>query len=739
MKGMQKISRGNGFKGVLSYALEGKDREAGHGRMIGGSMASTGINSLAAEFRAIAGRRLDIARPVWHNSLRMPSGEDISDERWNAIGKSYLKRMGFDLKNTQYAFFKHDEEHMHLVVNRVLINGTVFLGKQENLISTRVISELEKAFKLTITRGPSYTPEGKIVMPEKRGLKKGEIEMALRMETKPARVLLQELVAGALKGRPTTLQFLERLDAAGVTAVPNIASTARMNGFAFEWEGVLFKGSDLGAAFKWGAIQQEIVYDQAADSAELARRQVEARDRRANSSVAEPAGDAAPELVGIAAAAERPGEANRGAAGDDLSTGRGDSAGGRGLERDRAAVGVAAGDGREAEGDRVGAAQGPGGPALDAGQRGQDSAGREGSERGEGQPHEIDGRVPAGQRGAAVDAGKPGELDRAQAVWALQEIARPAALHDEDLKVKAWQQQAAALGAPAYRLTLKDGLRPLGKERTAPRIGLRKTGEPAPGYNARQVEKLIPKLQAFNLKGFDVYLTPVDAAHHYMVVQGMTPARLAGLRADGYVPALVQQSGQDDVQAVLKVSRESAREDEQRLADAVTAELNARLGGPLVTDAEAGQALPMAGFSQHGPTKKGMLTVILEALGALCRRTLAHLQSARFKADEKKAREARQEAQQQVVKERARQAAKAASEPDVRTFQRYAASFNGANPDEVDLEVAKSMLKEGRKPGQVAAALRTSPGLAGRYLEDAELHVQEIVSKARKTLNLLAP
>ena len=225
MKGMQKISRGSGFKGVLSYAFEGEKKENGHGRLIGGNMASTGISSLAAEFRAIAARRPDIAKPVWHNSLRLPAGEDVTDERWSVIGKSYLKRMEFDLKNTKFAFFKHVDDHVHLIVNRVLINGTVFLGKNENLISTRVISEMEKAFKLTLTPGPSYTPEGKIVMPEKTRLKKAEREMTLRIETKPARLVLQELVAGALKGRPTTWQFLERLDAAGVAAVPNIAST----------------------------------------------------------------------------------------------------------------------------------------------------------------------------------------------------------------------------------------------------------------------------------------------------------------------------------------------------------------------------------------------------------------------------------------------------------------------------------------------------------------------------------
>ena len=733
MKGMQKISRGSGFKGVLSYAFEGEKREKGHGRLLGGTMASTGISGLAAEFRAIARRRPDIAKPVWHNSLRMPAGEDIGDERWMAIGKSYLKRMGFDLKNTQFAVFKHDEEHMHLIVNRVLTNGTVFLGKQENLISTRVISELEKAFKLTLTQGPSYTPEGKIVMPQKTGLKKAELERALRAQTKPARLLLQELVAGAMKGRPTMQQFLERLDAAGVTALPNIASTGTMNGFAFEWEGIAFSGSKLGAAYKWAALQQEIVYDKDADRAELARRQSEARDRRADEPAAGPAGDAAPEPVGSAASAERPAGADRGAAADDLSTGRGDPASGRGLERDYAAAGVAADDGRPAQSNRVGAAQGQERPAGDAGQRGDDGGGRQSSERGEGQPHAADDRVPAGQRRATAQTGEPGEPGRAQAVRILQEIARPAVLHDEDLKGKAWQQQAAALGAPVYRLTLKDGLRPLGKERTAPRIGLRKAGEPAPGYSARQIEALIPKLREFNGKGFDVYLTPVDPVHHYVVVQGLTPQRLDGLRADGYVPALVQQSGKADLQAVLKAPRESDRDDASSIAEAVSLELNQHWGGQASVD--AGQGLPMAGFTRHGPTKKSALTVILEALGALCMKTLARLRSLRLTSDQDAEKVA---LTQQSELKKGQSAAKFMLEMDAKVYRRHAAQSSGANQDQIDLEVAKKMLKERQSPGQVKAALRTSPNLAGRHA-DVELYVKEAVKNVRKALDASAP
>lgn len=258
---MQRISRGLDFRGALSYALEGENKQPGHGRLMGGNMASTSIGSMAAEFRAIASRRLDIEKPVWHSALRMPAGEDVSDERWEAIGKSYLKRMGFDLQRTQFAFFKHDPEHMHLIVNRVQTDGKVFLGRNENLESTRIIGEMEKAFKLTITTGPSYTPEGKLVMPEKTRLKKGEIEMALRTGKISARTVLQDMVANAMEGQPTMRQFLERLDAAGVTAVPNVSAAGQINGFSFQWEGVAFTGSQLGQTYKWAAIKTKVKHD----------------------------------------------------------------------------------------------------------------------------------------------------------------------------------------------------------------------------------------------------------------------------------------------------------------------------------------------------------------------------------------------------------------------------------------------------------------------------------------------
>ena len=697
MKGMQKISRGNGFKGVLAYAFGGEKREAGHGRLIGGNLASSGIHSLAAEFRAIAARRSDIEKPVWHNSLRMPVGEDISDERWNAVGKSYLKRMGFDLKNTQFVLVKHPDEHVHVIVNRVLIDGTVFLGQNENLKSTRVIGQLEKAFKLTLTPGPTYDADGKIVMPEKSGPKKAEIEQALRTGTKPARLVLQEQVTLAMAGRPTMLAFLERLDAAGITTIPNIAGTGTMNGFSFEWAGVAFSGSKLGAIFKWEALQQSIIYDKVTDSPELARRHTEARHRRAVQPIADPNVESVESNRGLAAS-------GRNAANADFPTSSGDSAAGTSDARGGAAAAVLAdaGAGQEAQGDRVAAAAQPGRENDGAGQSDDHADGVEG------------------------DQGRGEKLGRIEAIGVLQEVGELAIHHDEGIKIQAWRVQSMALGAPTYRLTLKDGLRPLGRERVDT-LGQGKNGQPATSYSADQVESLIPALRLSNQSGFDIYLTPLDPAHHHLVVNGLKPAGLMALRAEGYMPALVQKSSENDLQVVMKVARDAEQKNEQGLVDAVELEFNQRFGNKSTSD--AGPVLPMAGFTQHQtPAKKSMLTVVLDSLGQMCRKTWTRLVALRKQSDQDIAADAT--AQKRELEKGLRAARLFQFEMDAQTYRHYAAETQGKSPDQIDAAVAGDMLKEDYSSDQVVAVLRTSPNLAGRHV-DIDLYVNDLVQRAQ--------
>lgn len=143
--------------------------------------------------------------------------------------------------------------------------GAVYLGKNENLKSTRIISELEKKHVLTITEGPGFNND-KIVMPDKSKPQKNELEKALRTGESPPRLLLQTVIDEALADRPSMGDFADRLDAAGVTVRPNIASTGRLNGLTFDLNNLTFSGSKLGKKYSWKKLQKRIDYQPERDN-----------------------------------------------------------------------------------------------------------------------------------------------------------------------------------------------------------------------------------------------------------------------------------------------------------------------------------------------------------------------------------------------------------------------------------------------------------------------------------------
>ncbi|MDD4965998.1 relaxase/mobilization nuclease domain-containing protein [Halothiobacillus sp.] len=280
MKGMNKISRGHGFRGVLEYVFD--NRKGDLGRIIGGNMSSLTPRSLTSEFAITRKLRPDIAKPVWHSSLRLPQGDRLTPEEWAIIARDYMTRMGYTQQHL-YCVILHDAEegqHIHIVASRIGLDGTIYYGKQENLESTKIISQLERDHRLSITKQRTYDHADKIVMPEVKTPTKSEIDAAIQIGKEPPRQKLQRLIDQAKSDQPNILQFIERLEMAGVNVFPNLASTGRMSGFAFEMDGVHFKASQLGDIYKWATLQREVIYEQDRDSETLGRYTKTARDHR---------------------------------------------------------------------------------------------------------------------------------------------------------------------------------------------------------------------------------------------------------------------------------------------------------------------------------------------------------------------------------------------------------------------------------------------------------------------------
>tara|TARA_R110001606_G_scaffold363430_2_gene517534 strand:- start:3370 stop:5229 length:1860 start_codon:yes stop_codon:yes gene_type:complete len=269
MKGQNRIKRGSGFRGVLSYVLDHDEPE-----YIGGTLPIGSLNQMTREFVLLANTRNDIQKPVWHNSLRLPAGEHITNKTWNQIATDYMEQLRFD-ESAQWIAFKHnkaDGEHIHIIANRVLPTGFIYLGQNENLKSTQIISELEKKYNLTVTKSVGLDDNNKIIRREKSMMKKSEQEKMSRTGQLSERVRLQHIIDDAIEDNPTITEFVEQLNSGSVIATPNIATTGRMNGFSFALKDgdLAFSGSKLGRKYTWSnLLEAGLQYDPESDAAFL--------------------------------------------------------------------------------------------------------------------------------------------------------------------------------------------------------------------------------------------------------------------------------------------------------------------------------------------------------------------------------------------------------------------------------------------------------------------------------------
>lgn len=163
MKGMRKIKRGKLFAGVVQYALKPGAHHKSDPIVIGGNILGDSASELIAEFDGTKQLRPDIQKTVWHNSLRLPDGESLSNDQWAKIADDYMKKMGFNETHLR-CYVLHDDsagQHIHIIASRIDVNGgKLYLGRNENLISTRIISELEITHNLTVTRtAPTIAPK----------------------------------------------------------------------------------------------------------------------------------------------------------------------------------------------------------------------------------------------------------------------------------------------------------------------------------------------------------------------------------------------------------------------------------------------------------------------------------------------------------------------------------------------------------------------------------------------------
>lgn len=261
MKGMRKIKRGKNFAGVVQYALKPGSHHKSDPIVIGGNMLGDSALELIVEFDGTKQLRPDAQKPVWHNSLRLPDGESLSNDQWAMIADDYMKKMGFNETHLR-CYVLHDDsagQHIHIIASRIDLNGgKLYLGRNENLISTRIIGELEIAHGLTVTKtAPSIAPK----QPKRKRISRKEQMLSERTGVPCPKKSLQHILDKSLADKPDLLTFIKRLEEAEVGWTANIASTGKMNGFSFSYRDIAFKASQLGKGYSWANLSNRLNYN----------------------------------------------------------------------------------------------------------------------------------------------------------------------------------------------------------------------------------------------------------------------------------------------------------------------------------------------------------------------------------------------------------------------------------------------------------------------------------------------
>lgn len=254
--------RGAGFSGLLRYVHDSGLTSGGtkNARRIGGNMdGSLPLSQQASQLRKIAQLRSDIDRPVLHFSLSAPEWEKLSDEKWCEVATDFLQAMDIG-KEHQWLVVIHPGqfEHIHIVVNRISIGGKVWDTRNDVYKALAATQEIERKHGLAIT-------EAFDKLPPARSLKSGEIQQAKRTDKTPPRVKIRLAIDAAKESCKSLDEFVIRLKKVDIKILPNGLSGA-VSGVSFVADGIIFKGSEIGADYKWSSLAKTFHFDPVNDA-----------------------------------------------------------------------------------------------------------------------------------------------------------------------------------------------------------------------------------------------------------------------------------------------------------------------------------------------------------------------------------------------------------------------------------------------------------------------------------------
>lgn len=273
-----KLVKGKGASGLCSYLLGPKDHNGdvrSRVEVIGGTLAGQTAGELTHELAQLHDLRPNLGVHVAHQSLRVRADERlISDDEWCAIGTKWAEGMGFQ----GYAIVSHGD-HIHLACSRVKLDGSTVSDAHDWKRSEQIIRDIEREFSLQQLES-SHLLEPEKADTHRKALTMPQIALAERGIESAGQVIANLIEARLANGPVTVTDFVDALEQSGISVIPNLASTGKLSGFAYELNNERITASTLGRGFTFGnLVKRGLNYEPDRDRENLERLRSDRPDR----------------------------------------------------------------------------------------------------------------------------------------------------------------------------------------------------------------------------------------------------------------------------------------------------------------------------------------------------------------------------------------------------------------------------------------------------------------------------
>ncbi len=239
-----KVVIGDDFAAVLRYASRKGPLLATN---IVSPFGSWDVGPLASEMQLYATCRYDVRKPVLHVAIRLPLQDAMRlvDADFLSLAKQFMGRMEIDRNRHQWVVYKHDPDHVHLIVNRIDVDRNAWRNSFAYLRAMCACRELEGLYGLTpVTSALDMT---KIL------LTRGELAMEARTgRACPKRVIYRAVNRGIVQCG--SLDDLESM-----LAAEGISRRVKPGkGVSFAYDGIAFQGRRISRCCSLESIERRI-------------------------------------------------------------------------------------------------------------------------------------------------------------------------------------------------------------------------------------------------------------------------------------------------------------------------------------------------------------------------------------------------------------------------------------------------------------------------------------------------